>query len=354
MNPPTDALLTWYDVHRRDLPWREDQHPYRVWLSEIMLQQTRVDTVIPYFERFLESFPTVEDLAAAEIDDVLARWSGLGYYRRARQLHAAAQQIAEAGAFPTTLEGWLELPGIGPYTAAAVSSIAFGVVAPVLDGNVERVMARWMAYRDNPKTAAGQRTLRAAAAELVHRDRPGDSNQALMEVGAMVCTPRNPKCLLCPCREDCQARLLGLQEEIPPPRKRRQVERVRLGVAVVEQDDRVLLFRRPDDRTLLAGTWELPWFEISALSPSSPLDRTAAAEALAKRYGGSWSLAARRATIQHGITHRSLTVEVLPGSMEDAGEVAKSTVEAGWFDAVGRDSVASSSLVVKALAAYCS
>jgi A/G-specific adenine glycosylase len=145
-----EALLTWFDQHRRDLPWRRTSDPYKIWLSEVMLQQTRVETVLPFYNRFLERFPAVEDLARAEVEEVLALWSGLGYYRRARQLHAAAREIAEAGAFPSTVEGLLELPGIGAYTAAAVASIAFGVVAPVMDGNVERVLSRVLALAEDP------------------------------------------------------------------------------------------------------------------------------------------------------------------------------------------------------------
>src|SRR3954447_16114758 len=254
-----EALLTWFDQHRRDLPWRRTSDPYKIWLSEVMLQQTRVETVLPFYNRFLERFPTVEDLARAEVEEVLALWSGLGYYRRARQLHAAAREIAAAGAFPSTLEGLLALPGIGAYTTAAVASIAFGVAAPVMDGNVERVLSRCLALDADPHASAGRRQLLAAAAELLDPLRPGDSNQALMELGATLCSPRNPKCLLCPLRSGCRAAAEGDPERYPVPKTKREPERHRLLVAVVEEASGVLLFRRPDDSTLLAGTWELPW-----------------------------------------------------------------------------------------------
>src|SRR4051794_9600327 len=180
--------------------------PYGIWLSEVMLQQTRVEVVLPYYARFLERFPTVRHLAATPLEDVLALWSGLGYYRRARQLHAAAQRVAAAGGdFPQTLEGLRALPGIGDYTAAAVASIAFGVAAPVLDGNVERVLSRWLAVSENPKESQARRRLLAAAESLLDPRRPGDSNQALMELGATLCTPRKPKCLFCPIAGGCRA-----------------------------------------------------------------------------------------------------------------------------------------------------
>jgi A/G-specific adenine glycosylase len=335
-------LLAWFDRHRRDLPWRRSRDPYRVWLSEVMLQQTRVEVVLPYYERFLERFPTVEALAAAGIDEVLALWSGLGYYRRARQLHAAARQIAAAGAFPRSLDGWRELPGIGPYTAAAVTSIAFGVAEPVLDGNVERVVSRWLAQADDPKAGGPRRRLLAAAAALLDPERPGDSNQALMELGATLCTPRRPKCLLCPLAPGCRARMAGDPELYPAARAKRESETQRLVVAVAEREDRVLLFRRPDDSPLLAGTWELPW--VREKGDGSP------EAALAARYGGTWRLGPRLAEVRHGITWRDLRIGVHRAEVAEAG-LAAGAPEAGWFDAEARAGLGSSSLVGKVLGA---
>ena len=338
-----DNLLTWFDRHRRDLPWRRTLDPYAIWLSEVMLQQTRVEVVVSYYARFLDRFPTVQQLAAAPVEEVLALWSGLGYYRRARQLHAAAQRIAAGGGgFPRTLEGLRALPGIGDYTAAAVASMAFGVVTPVLDGNVERVLARWLALGESPKTSPARRRLLGAAETLLDSRRPGDSNQALMELGATLCTPRSPKCLLCPISAGCLAAGQGNPEEYPQPRTKRAVEKRRLLVAVVENAHGVLLFRRPDDSELLAGTWELPWVEEE--------EREAAA-ALAARYGGRWRLGPLLAEVRHGITFRDLAVAVHRAELETPGEIREKREgrEAGWFDAAGRAGLPLSSLVGKVL-----
>ena len=223
-------LLSWYDRERRDLPWRRTQDPYRVWLSEIMLQQTRVETVIPYYERFLERFPTVSDLAEAPIDDVLARWSGLGYYRRARSLHEAAGQIVRehAGVFPEDSAEALALPGVGRYTAGAILSIAYGRPEPILDGNVIRILSRWL--RLGPEIP--QSHLWTLAEDLVPEERPGDFNQAMMELGATVCTPRSPSCLLCPVQERCEARAEGTPERYPAPKAKEKPVLARSSSAV--------------------------------------------------------------------------------------------------------------------------
>src|SRR6185369_3543428 len=201
-------LLAWYGRHKRALPWRDVGDPYRTWISEIMLQQTQVDTVIPYYQRWLERFPTVQALAESPLNDVLALWEGLGYYSRARNLHRAAQQVAaeRGGALPQTVDELLALPGIGRYTAGAIASIAFGVDAPVLDGNVKRVLARVFDIQTDVKSPAGARELWALAASLVPSGRAGDYNQALMDLGATLCTPRAPACDICPVRELCAAR----------------------------------------------------------------------------------------------------------------------------------------------------
>jgi A/G-specific adenine glycosylase len=342
-----EALLTWFDQHRRDLPWRRTSDPYRIWLSEVMLQQTRVETVLPFYNRFLERFPTVEDLARADVEEVLALWSGLGYYRRARQLHAAARKIAEAGAFPSTVEGLLALPGIGAYTAAAVASIAFGVAAPVMDGNVERVLSRVLALAEDPKSVGARKKLLAAAAELLDPTRPGDSNQALMELGATLCSPRRPKCLLCPLLSGCRAAREGDPESYPVARAKREGERHRLLVAVVEDGPGVLLFRRPDDSTLLAGTWELPWMTRERNGVPEPGDPESV---LAETYGGRWTVGPRVGGVRHGITYRDLEVDVHRAELAWGGEVREG-VAAGFFDEAGRANLPLSSLVGKVLAA---
>jgi A/G-specific adenine glycosylase len=339
--------LTWFDQHRRDLPWRRTSDPYRIWLSEVMLQQTRVETALPFYNRFLEKFPTVGDLAAAELEEVLALWSGLGYYRRARQLHAAARQIAAAGAFPATVEELLGLPGVGAYTAAAVASIAFGVAAPVMDGNVERVLSRCLALEGDPRAGGVRGQLLAAAAELLDPRRTGDSNQALMELGATLCSPRRPKCLLCPLLAGCRAAREGDPERYPSPKAKRESERHRLLVAVVEDGAGVLLFRRPEDSTLLAGTWELPWVTLERDGVAATADPGAD---LAGRYGGRWTVGPRAAGVRHGITYRDLKIDVHRAELAWGGEV-RDGMAAGFFDAAGRAGLPLSSLVGKALGA---
>jgi A/G-specific adenine glycosylase len=243
------ALLAWYDANRRDLPWRHTpRDPYRVWVSEIMLQQTRVAAVIEYYERFLRRFPTVEKLAAARLDSVLAAWSGLGYYRRARALHEAAKQIVNqnAGQFPVAASDWRQLPGIGRYTSASIASIAFGESIAVVDGNVERVLSRFAGTN-----LAGESSWKFAE-KLLSDSRPGDFNQALMELGATVCLPRVPKCLICPVRDFCSTR-----GELPSLKlSKRQKREIYYSLNI--QDGAVLLKRRAASASLMAGMWELP------------------------------------------------------------------------------------------------
>jgi A/G-specific adenine glycosylase len=329
-----DALLTWFDRHRRDLPWRRTRDPYAIWLSEVMLQQTRIETALPYYQRFLEKFPTVADLASAEVEAVLTLWSGLGYYRRARQLHAAARRVVEIGGFPRTVEGLLELPGIGSYTAAAVASIAFGVAEPVLDGNVERVLSRWLALELDPKSREARSRMLEAAASLLDPERPGDSNQALMELGATICVPRRPRCLLCPIASGCKAAREDDPERFPVARPKRERELHRLAVAVVERGGKILLFRRPEDSTLMAGLWELPWAAV---------DR--AEEGLSDRYGGRWTLGERLGGVTHSITYRDLELDVHRAKLGRG----RTRIESGWFGEEERGGLPLSSLVKKVL-----
>jgi len=247
-------LLAWYDEHARDLPWRADRDPYRVWVSEIMLQQTRVAAVIEHYHEFLRRFPTVEKLAGAREASVLAAWSGLGYYRRARMLHRAAKVVARelGGQYPENAEGWRALPGIGRYTAAAIASIAFGEQVAVVDGNVERVLQRVSGER-----LAGERVW-AVADGLLDRARPGDFNQAMMELGATVCTPRAPGCLTCPVLELCAARGEMAGGVKTPPQKKREIH---YALDLRSENGRggaVFLVQRPRDARLMAGMWELP------------------------------------------------------------------------------------------------
>lgn len=257
------ALLSWYSQHRRDLPWRRDRDPYRIWISEIMLQQTRVAAVLDHYARFMQRFPTVQVLAAARDGSVLAAWSGLGYYHRARRMHQAAKIIARehGGVFPQSAEEWLELPGIGRYTAAAVASIAFDEAVAVLDGNVERVLER-LCGDPSSKEAAWQR-----AESLLERARPGDFNQAMMELGATICTPRAPQCLICPVHSFCATR--GVEAARPQAaRKNKQTY-----YALARRGDSVLLTQRPADASLMAGMWELPELAPEAVNGDPPLLR---------------------------------------------------------------------------------
>jgi A/G-specific adenine glycosylase len=250
--------MEWYRRHRRDLPWRRTADPYAVWVSEIMLQQTRVETVIPYYHRFLERFPDIGALAAAPEQELLAAWAGLGYYSRVRNMQRAARRMVEGGGFPGEYEAIRLLPGIGDYTAAALASIAFGKPYAVLDGNVARVMARVTNDAGDIRAAPVRLRLRRAASEFLDPVEPGTFNQALMELGATLCTPAEPKCLVCPVRTFCEARQQGRERELPvrPRPGERRVERVTL--LIVERGGSVLLWRRPDGSARLAGFWELP------------------------------------------------------------------------------------------------
>ena len=260
------ALLDWYDRAKRELPWRGTRDPYRVWLSEIMLQQTRAEAVAPRYEAFLARFPTVEALAAADEEAVLKAWEGMGYYLRARNLRRAAMEVARRGEFPQSAKELQTLPGVGAYTAAAVASIAFDEAAPALDGNQARVLARLLAFEGTVDTP---QKLRRAAAALIDRERPGDYNQALMDLGSGICTPRAPKCETCPVAAFCAARAGGDAESyprLPPPIARRDVE---VTVVLAYLNGRVLV-RRRSSRGLLAGLWEFPSFSEGTLADALP------------------------------------------------------------------------------------
>lgn len=253
-------LLVWYERHRRDLPWRRTKDPYAIWVAEIMLQQTRVDTVIAYYERFLSQFPTLESLAAAPLDNVLKSWEGLGYYARARNLHTAARRIVQesSGCLPQTPEDLRRLPGIGRYTAAAVASIAFGHDAVALDGNLRRVLCRIFAIDDDPGRPSTQRRLEELALAMLPPGHAGDFNQALMDLGTLICTPGNPRCLICPLINLCQAQREGIQNDLPirATRSHRPHRDVTAGV-IWNSNDHFLITQRPLDG-MLGGLWEFP------------------------------------------------------------------------------------------------
>ena len=338
---PTQALLNWYRKSKRSLPWRLNTDPYRVWVSEIMLQQTGVEVVIPYYQDFLRQFPSLEALARAPLSEVLAAWSGLGYYRRARFLHKAAQEVMGLGGeLPGTSQELRRLPGIGPYTAAAIASIAFGEAVAAIDGNVERVLARFLALEQDLGQAEARHQVEALATSLVDRERPGDSNQALMELGATLCTPLRPRCEHCPLEPGCKASASGRPEEFPYRKARPATEKVRVLVAVARRKQRALLFRRPEESSQMAGLWELPWVEWCGPKRAERL--------LGGSYGGSWSLGPKSGRVLHTITNRRLTLEVFEASLQTDGEIREAP-EAGWFsmDEIGQ--LATSSQVAKVL-----
>lgn len=254
----TKTILAWYDQGHRDLPWRRTRNPYAIWVSEIMLQQTRAETVISYYERFLARYPTVRDLAQAPEEELLKAWEGLGYYSRARSLQRAAQAIVSdyGGQLPADLEKLRALPGIGDYTAGAIASIAFGIPAAAVDGNVERVLCRWDAVMEEVGTPAVRRRIAARAQELVPQDRPGAFANAMMEMGATMCTPKSPKCLLCPVREGCLGFAQGIAQELPRKAKKKAQRVEHRAVLLVFCGDRVLVVKRQEK--LLGGLFVFP------------------------------------------------------------------------------------------------
>jgi len=348
-----EEMLSWYAEMGRDLPWRRTRDPYAILVSEIMLQQTRVETVLGRYESFLERFPTIADLAAAPLDDVLAEWSGLGYYRRPRGLHALAKAVVEHhdGEIPDTLEELLALPGLGPYTAAAVGSIAFGIPALSVDGNVGRIMCRLAGIEDDPRRAPVRRRLEAMAADAMRRHPPGQVNQAIMELGARVCTPRSPSCDECPCSSYCEAHALGIEELIPPS-SRQKVEAVTEYAAVIEDDGRFLMLRgqRP---SLVADMWEFPTLdsrlggtstESAAGRPASKRSRGSSRSRSSKtdlgRYlrdlGWKVRLGPKLGEIRHGMTNRRISCQVYEASLavDTPGacrEPDPGPPESGWF-----------------------
>jgi A/G-specific adenine glycosylase len=253
-------LLEWYTRHQRDLPWRHTHDPYAIWVAEIMLQQTRVETVLDYYERFLAAFPTLAALAAAPVDDVLKAWEGLGYYARARNLHTAARWIVDElnGHIPESAEALLHLQGVGRYTAAAIASIAFGQDTVAMDGNLQRVLCRIFAVDDDPGRPSTQRRLERMAQAMLPPGKAGDFNQALMDLGATICLPSNPRCLLCPLLDLCQARQLGIQNELPIRATRTQHPHRDVTAGIIwDKNGHFLITQRPLDG-MLGGMWEFP------------------------------------------------------------------------------------------------
>lgn len=304
-NSFSKRLLAWYQAQARDLPWRDLAEPYAIWVSEIMLQQTRVETVIPYFQRWMERFPTLGTLAEASEDDVLKLWEGLGYYRRARYLHQAAQIVMEKyrGNLPQDLETLQELPGIGPYTAAAIASIAFDVDVPAIDGNVRRVLSRIFNVDTPVSTAKGKREIQALALEHLPSGRASSYNQALMDLGSSICTPQSPDCTRCPLHDLCQAYTLGNQEERPVLKEKDPIPHHVVTAAVFQEDGAVLLTKRPPD-ALLGGLWEFPG---GKQREDESLPETLERE-IQEELGVPIHIQEKVGTYQHAYTHYKITL----------------------------------------------
>jgi A/G-specific adenine glycosylase len=310
-------LLNWFRQFKRDLPWRRTHDPYRIWVSEIMLQQTRVTAAIPYYERFLTHFSTIQFLAEAPQEEVLRLWSGLGYYSRARNLQKAAQQIVakHGGQFPENAVDVIELPGIGSYTAAAILSIAFGQRRAVLDGNVARVLARLGAVRGDLRETRRWRELQKSADTYLASTNPGDWNQAMMELGATVCTPKSPQCLLCPVAEFCKGRMLGIAETLPEKRVKRAAVKIILATAVLcDAKNRTILLPPPgkskkktddDISSLVSHMWHFPMISVNK-NPAAEL-----VSFLTTNVGlrGKWKQELTEVRkVRHTVTYREITI----------------------------------------------
>ncbi len=317
----TRRLLAWYAAEKRDLPWRKTSDPYRIWVSEIMLQQTQVDTVIPYYGRFLKRFPTVERLACAGLEQVLKLWENLGYYSRARNLHAAAKLVVEkhGGRLPADRHTLRSLPGIGDYTAGAILSIAYGLPEAAVDGNVLRVVSRLFAIQACIEESAAKIEVRKRLTRLIPEREPGHFNQGLMDLGAMICTPRNPDCRVCPLTPSCGARKQGLTELIPFKKKSAPVPHRESAAGLIRNcEGRILIVRRPDGG-LLGGLWQFP-----ATAPGAKASSARLQEFLENSFGISVRLGKEIAAVEHGFSHFSLTVHVYPGTFKGLSVPAKS------------------------------
>jgi A/G-specific adenine glycosylase len=317
-------LLAWYRAHARDLPWRQTRQAYSIWLSEVMSQQTRVATVIPYYEKFLTLFPTVDALAAAPEAQLLAAWAGLGYYSRARNLQRAARDIVAQGGFPSTYEGIAALPGVGAYTAAAVASMAFDLPFAAVDGNVYRVIARLDADEADLSIADTRRRWAGRAQELLDRRSPAHWNQAMMELGALLCTPRHPQCHACPVAADCQGRELGIAPRLPVKSRKQRKELLQFSVAIINHKGRLLLLERAAGEKRLAGFWELP--RVDQLAGFIEREQCG--------------------LVRHGITFNAMEVQVVLGRLEPN---ARLPANARWMPRAELETLAVTTLSRKAL-----
>lgn len=326
--PWAKRLIAWYHAHKREMPWRARPSPYAIWVSEMMLQQTQVDTVIPYFNRFMARFKTVEALADAELEEVLKLWEGLGYYSRARNLHKAARVVVSElnGALPTTYESLKQLPGLGPYTAAAIASIAFGEAVPVVDGNVIRVFARFFGIEDN----SGDMKMRVALFErltpFIKKHQPSDFNQAMMELGAMVCKPKNPQCTACPLQSECVAFQTNCIHELPVKSKKAKVPHYDIAVGVVWKRRKILIGRRKTDQ-MLGGLWEFPGGKKQL---GETLQETVARE-IREETGLVVTVGEPYCVVKHAYTHFKITLTAFRCDYVSGKEVPHTTDLLKWI-----------------------
>ncbi|MDM8520647.1 A/G-specific adenine glycosylase [Anaerolineales bacterium HSG6] len=321
-------LLGWYHQHRRDMPWRSEESPYRIWLSEVMLQQTQVNTVIPYYERFLTRFPTVTTLSQASLGEVLKMWEGLGYYARARNLHQAAIEIVEAhdGQLPPQYSILRKLPGFGEYTAGAVASIAFHEAVPAVDGNVKRVLSRLFAIQTDITRQPARRQINETANQLVSlAEQPGDWNQALIELGALLCSPTKPNCATCPVETVCQAKLLGIEETLPHKPKRKPLPHYDVAAAIIVLDDKYLIAQRPPEG-MLGGLWEFPGGKQEAGESLPECLRREIQEELALDIHVGELLV----SLKHSYTHFKITLHAFFAQLTDKSQQPQAIDVADW------------------------
>ncbi len=298
-------LINWFHTEKRDLPWRRTADPYQIWISEIMLQQTRVDTVIPYYKRFVEKFPTLQDLAVADEEILLKQWEGLGYYSRARNLQAGVREVAEkyGGKVPDSRKDISSLKGVGPYTAGAVLSIAYGLPEHAVDGNVMRVLSRILLIDEDIAKPRTRKVFEEAVTELISHEDPSAFNQGLMELGALICTPTSPKCLLCPVRDHCQAFHEGRQNELPVKTKAKAGKAVNYAMVAVRHGESLLMEKR-SSKGLLANMWQFPMMEL----PES-IDAAEVEELLSEQFKGTVTKAEKITSFKHVFSHLTWNVD---------------------------------------------
>lgn len=325
---PTDQLLDWFHDNKRTMPWRSSSDPYKIWVSEIMLQQTRVDQAEPYFNRFIDAFPTVYDLAEASQQEVLKIWEGLGYYSRARHLHHAAKKVVEEfdGNLPNTYEEITELKGVGPYTAAAILSIAFQKPFAAVDGNIIRVLARYFGIEQDVRSSKTKNKIQDLADSLIDERQPGDFNQSLMELGAMVCTPKNPTCYECPLQAGCAANQQLKTEVIPYKSPTKSKPHHHIGVAVIlNEEEEVLIALRPDD-VMLGGLWEFPG---GKKEENETIQQTIKRECR-EELGVELELFQKITSLDHAYSHFKITLHAFAGQISEGVPESRESRQIRW------------------------